>query len=90
MSGRLLADTVGWAGAGCLLVGYGLVSAGRIAPGRGYHLLNLAGAIGLAVNGIVHRAWPSTVVNLVWLVIGMTALHSRRGAATPDGAPRRR
>jgi DNA-binding PadR family transcriptional regulator len=70
----LLVDAVGWAAAGCLLVGYALLSSGRLGPGPRYHLLNLAGAVGLAANGAYHRAWPSTAVNVVWLGIGLTAL----------------
>jgi hypothetical protein len=81
---RALTDAVGWLGAGCLLVGYALVSAGRIGADRRYQLVNLAGSIGLAVNGAVHRAWPSTVLNVVWLGIGVVALRSRRRTATSE------
>jgi hypothetical protein len=84
MTLQALTDVVGWLGAGCLLVGYALVSAGRIGAGRRYQLVNLAGSIGLAVNGAVHRAWPSTVLNVVWLGIGLAALGSRRRAALPE------
>jgi hypothetical protein len=71
----LLADAIGWAGAACLLLAYARLSSGRLAIGLRYHLLNLAGAGGLAFNGAFHRAWPSTVLNLIWLGIGLTALH---------------
>ena len=70
----LLADAIGWAGAGCLLLAYAQLSSGRLAIGLRYHLLNLAGAGALAFNGAFHRAWPSTVLNLIWLGIGLTAL----------------
>jgi hypothetical protein len=80
----LLADAVGWAGAGCLLLAYGWVSAGRLVVGLRFQLLNLAGAVGLAVNGAVHRAWPSTALNVVWLGVGVVAL--RRARAKPRDA----
>jgi hypothetical protein len=73
----LLADVVGWLGAGCLLLAYALVSAGRLAVGPAFHLLNLAGAVGLAVNGAAHGAWPSTALNVIWLGIGLIALYRR-------------
>lgn len=86
----LLADAIGWAGAACLLLAYARLSSGRLAMGVRYHLLNLAGAGGLAVNGAFHQAWPSTAVNLIWLGIGLTALRRAKSAkvrtSTPDPA----
>jgi hypothetical protein len=72
-------DVAGWLGAGALLAGYGLLSAGRIRAGWAYQVLNLAGSVGLAVNAVAHRAWPSAAVNVVWLVIALVAV---RGLAT--------
>ncbi|GAA3398428.1 CBU_0592 family membrane protein [Cryptosporangium minutisporangium] len=68
------AEIVGWAGAAALLAGYALLSLGRIPHSRRYQVLNLAGSAGLAINGVVHQAWPSTVLNLVWVAIGAVAL----------------
>jgi hypothetical protein len=76
----LLADAIGWAGAACLLFAYARLSSRRLAVGVRYHLLNLAGAGGLAVNGAFHQAWPSTALNLVWLGIGLIALHRAKRA----------
>ena len=71
----LLIDTAGWLGAAALLLGYGLVSAGRLAGGStGFQLLNLGGAAGLLANGVHHGAWPSAALNGVWLAIGVLAL----------------
>lgn len=85
----VLADVVGWLGAGCLLLGYALVSSGRLTGGsRGFQLLNLAGAAGLLVNGVHHGAWPSAGLNSVWLVIGVVALlrlRRPRLSRAPDG-----
>ncbi|GAA1398532.1 hypothetical protein ACFQZ4_34195 [Catellatospora coxensis] len=86
MSVGLLVEVVGWLGAAALLLAYGLLSSGRIAAGTTYQLLNLAGAVALAVNGVVHRALPSVAVNVVWLVIGLAAL---RGLATRRPARQR-
>lgn len=76
---NLLVEVVGWLGAAALLLAYGLLSSGRIAAGVVYQLLNLGGSVALGVNAVVHRALPSAVVNVVWLVIGVLAL---RGLAT--------
>jgi hypothetical protein len=74
---RLLVDLAGWTGAGCLLLAYVLLSSGQIPAGRRFQLLNLAGSLGLAINGVVHQAWPSATLNLIWLAVGLTALRLR-------------
>jgi hypothetical protein len=82
-----LVEVIGWSGAGCLLLAYGLLSARRINAGVRYQLLNLAGSIGLAVNAVVHGAWPSAALNLIWLVIGLAALRRERRKPGRDAQP---
>ncbi|GAA4450066.1 CBU_0592 family membrane protein [Phytohabitans houttuyneae] len=84
----LVTEVVGWGGAGCLLLAYALLSAGRIAAGAPFQLLNLAGSAGLLVNGAVHGAWPSAALNLVWLAVGALALE--RARREPAGLERAR
>lgn len=67
-------EVIGWLGAACLLIAYGLLSSGRLRAGLAYQSMNLAGAIALALNGVVHRALPSVAVNVIWLVIGVVAI----------------
>ena len=71
---NLLTEVAGWGGAGCLLLAYALLSAGRLGAGVTFQLLNLAGSAGLLVNGAAHGAWPSAALNLVWLAVGAVAL----------------
>lgn len=80
----LLVAAVGWAGAALLLAAYALASAGRLpAAGPAFQSLNLSGAAALTVNGAYHHAWPSAVLNIVWIVIGLTALTLRRTPHVP-------
>ncbi|BCB77425.1 hypothetical protein GCM10022251_70930 [Phytohabitans flavus] len=72
----LLTEVAGWGGAGCLLLAYALLSAGRLASGVTFQLLNTAGAAGLLVNGAAHGAWPSAALNLVWLAVGVAAFRT--------------
>jgi hypothetical protein len=76
--GELAIELAGWLGAGSLILAYALLSAGRIRNGTAYQLLNLAGALGLAVNAVAHGAFPSAGLNLVWLGIGLVALDRLR------------
>lgn len=66
---------VGWGGAVVLIAAYALVSANRL-PGDGpvFQALNIAGAVALALNSAVNGAWPSAVLNVVWVAIGATAM----------------
>lgn len=65
-----------------LLIAYALLTRGRIrATSSLYLTLNLIGSAGLATNAAFHAAWPSTVVNVLWLAIGLTAL--RKPAPEP-------
>ncbi|MGX5682069.1 CBU_0592 family membrane protein [Schumannella luteola] len=67
-------EVVGWVGTVLLIGAYFLLSVGRIPNGRTYQLFNLFGAIGLLINGAVHGAWPSVILNVVWSGIGVFAL----------------
>lgn len=71
-----LAITVlGWAAAVALLIGYRLVTVGRVSgDSASYLLLNLFGSIGLGVSTAVAHAWPSAAVNVIWLGLGIGPL----------------
>ena len=71
----LLVDVAGWIGMALLLGAYALVTAGRL-PGTGlrFQLMNLLGGALLMVNSAWYGAWPSAVLNLVWVVIGTVGL----------------
>ena len=71
----MLIDIAGWAGVVALLVAYGLVSTKRIEGDAViYQLLNLAGAALLIVNSAYHGAYPSVVINVIWIGIALFAL----------------
>ena len=74
----LLFEAAGWGGAAALLVAYGLASTGRLpATGRAFQNLNLLGSAALAANSGYHGAWPSAVLNLVWMAIAVATLTRR-------------
>ncbi|MEG3180048.1 CBU_0592 family membrane protein [Sphingomonas sp. LT1P40] len=78
----LWVDVVGWFGAGLVLVAYALLSAGKLnARGVAYQAMNVAGAVGMLINGYVRGALPSAALNLVWMGIGIYVLVKYRGRA---------
>ncbi len=70
MDVRLVVDLIGWAGALVLLTAYALVSTKRVeGDARSYQMLNLFGGAFLIVNTLYYGAYPSSLVNLVWVTI---------------------
>jgi hypothetical protein len=68
-------SALGWAAAVALLVGYRLVTVGRVSgDSASYLLLNLFGSIGLGLSTAVAHAWPSAAVNVIWLGLGIGPL----------------
>lgn len=77
-----LVDTLGWLGAACVLVAYGLVSAGRVhGRSRAYQIPNAIGSVLLTVNTYFYHAYPSSFVNVLWLGIALYALRSGKREA---------
>jgi hypothetical protein len=75
---NLVVDLGGWLGAILLLVAFGCNSFGFVsARSRLYQILNIVGSILLIMNTGWHRAWPSTFVNVVWVVIATAAAFKR-------------
>jgi hypothetical protein len=81
----LLVEIAGWTGALLILSAYLLLSMGRVSgQSASYQWMNVAGAAGFIVNGWYHGALPSAVLNVIWMLIGGTALWRmrRRGSST--------
>jgi hypothetical protein len=79
-------EVVGWLGAVTVVGAYALVT--RAGTSVLYHVLNIVGAAGLLVNALHHRAFPSTAVNVVWIVIaiwGISTMARRRPASPAPG-----
>jgi ABC-type Co2+ transport system permease subunit len=75
MGYRLVVDLIGWAGALVLLTAYALVSTRRLeGDARSYQLLNLFGGAFLIVNTLYYGAYPSSLVNLVWVAIAIITI----------------
>lgn len=76
---KLAIEVIGWIGAALILGAYALLSAGRLrADSLMYHLMNILGAAGFVVNSGWNGAFPSAAMNVVWILIGVYAVHQRR------------
>ncbi|MGE4409190.1 MAG: hypothetical protein EP321_00575 [Sphingomonadales bacterium] len=71
----LLIEIAGWVGGALILLGYMLVSTGRL-QGRSvsYQMLNLVGSIGFVANAAWHGAIPPMALNIIWCAIALYTL----------------
>lgn len=74
---QIFLTLAGWTGAISAVVAYGLVTMKRISPDSlTFQGLNIVGAGLLSVSASVHSAWPSAVVNVIWVAIGIYAVRA--------------
>ena len=72
---EIFVETIGWIASILIVVAFALNSFGKIlATSKLYQLANLVGGIFFIVNTIYHKAYPSAVVNVVWVIIAISAL----------------
>lgn len=68
-------NAVGWFGMVTLLVAYALVSGGVIVPtGYWYNAMNIVGGLTIAYSLLPVRAWPTIVLELCFVSIGLVAI----------------
>ena len=68
-------EVVGWIGAVLILAAYFLLTAGRLtAKDPAYQWMTVVGAAGFIANSGWNGAWPSAILNVIWVGIGLTAL----------------
>lgn len=71
----IIADNVGWIGATMMIVAYSLMSFNIISSnGYLYILLNIFGAVGMIIFGVVRKAYPSVATNTIWLAVAFISI----------------
>jgi hypothetical protein len=68
-------EVVGWLAAVLILGAYALLSSGKV-DGKSavYHWMNVIGAVGFVLNSGYNDAFPSAVLNVIWIGIGVFGL----------------
>lgn len=86
---ELLIEIAGWTGVVAYVLSYLLLSINVLKSNLySFHLLNMAGALGLIVDAGYHRDSPNLAVNIIWLSIGLfvitkKAINSRQARNRP-------
>lgn len=85
---EIIIETIGWAGSAAVIAAYALNSYQKIkSDSLVFQLLNLTGGIFLIVY-TNYKAFASTVINVVWVVVAVSALArmiiSRKASSNPS------
>jgi len=68
-------DIIGWLGAVFVLYAYLMVSTKKLEGNSlHYQAANISGAFCLIINTYYHHAYPSAVVNVIWIGIAIYSL----------------
>ena len=62
-------ELAGWLGAILLLLAYLLLTKGKIKVGLTYQLMNFLGSILVGINSFLNMAYPSVVINILWIFV---------------------
>ena len=68
-------ETIGWIGAVLIVGAYFLNITGRLKSSSAIYIIsNLLGGVFFTANTLVHHAYPSMIVNIIWVLIAAGAL----------------
>jgi len=71
----LIIEIIGWTGMGLVLLAYLLITMKKVKRDSIlYHSINLIGAFTLGINTFINRAYPSTALNVIWILIAIYGL----------------
>jgi DNA integrity scanning protein DisA with diadenylate cyclase activity len=71
----LFVEIIGWIGAVLITGAYFLNINGKIKSSSALYIIsNLLGGIFFTINTFVHHAYPSMIVNIIWVFIAVAAL----------------
>ena len=72
---KLLIDILGWIGSVEVILAYGLNSYQKInSDSLTFQILNLTGAAFLIANTVYYGAFPSALINVIWVLIAIPAI----------------
>lgn len=72
-------EIIGWIGSVLIVGAYFFNITGKVkSTSITYILCNLAGGIFFTIHTYVHQAYPSMVVNIVWVIIATAAIAKKK------------
>lgn len=81
---KVAIEAIGWLGTIAIVGAYGLLTTHRVTlQSRSYQWLNLWGSVGLMINGAYNGAFPSMMLNLIWMILAARAVWQHKTEPTP-------
>lgn len=78
-------EIIGWVGAVLIVGSYFLNINGKLKSTSSIYIFsNLLGGVFFTVNTLVHHAYPSMIVNIIWVMIAIAALFRKDKPAGPN------
>jgi len=75
---NILVEIMGWIGSVLIVGSYALNITGRLATtSKHYVLANIIGGLFFVVNTYFHQAYPSMMVNIIWVIIAIVMLSKK-------------
>lgn len=68
-------ETIGWIGAVLIVGAYFFNINGKLKSSSVVYIIsNLVGGVFFTINTYVHQAYPSMIVNIIWVIIAIAAI----------------
>lgn len=78
---EILVETLGWIGSVLIVGAYALNMAGKLRADQPLYIWsNMIGGVFFVVNTIAHKAYPSALVNVIWVVIAIYSVFKAKTA----------
>lgn len=76
---EIVIETLGWIASVLIVGSYALNITGRLAAeSKWYVWANILGGLFFVINTYFHQAYPSMVVNIVWVIIAIIMISKKK------------
>jgi len=81
----ILIEVLGWIASVLIVGSYALNISGKLAANsKIYVIANIIGGLFFALNTYYHQAYPSMLVNIIWVIIALVMLSRKKAQKTND------
>lgn len=76
---NIIVESIGWIASVLIVGSYALNITGKLAAeNKWYILANMIGGLFFVINTYFHQAYPSMVVNLIWVIIAIVMITKKK------------
>ncbi len=76
---NIFVELLGWVASVLIVGSYALNITGKLAAeSKGYIFANIFGGLFFVINTYFHQAYPSMVVNMIWVVIAIVMIAKKK------------